>query len=199
MNFGIVILFGLILLKLVYAQTDELSSSNKYCTIRSQQYPDEYLYSSKDQIASSFKIKVFVNRANERYLKTIDQIGWVLAPITDDTFNIISLKYKEILCQMDDSKKVNTYRLDTEDDILKTSPKCIWKISQIDYDGIDYMIKNVYSGQELTAAADLMKTGKLFRRNVYTLVSSESVSKESHWSMECFEDFEDLMKSITKF
>jgi hypothetical protein len=187
----------LFILGLIIIAKTEIDNS-KYCTIKSQQYPDEYLYSSKEQIASSFRVKVFVNRANERYLKTIDQIGWILVPVSEDAFNIISLKYNEILCEMDDGKKVNTYRLNGENDALKASQKCEWTIRQIDYDGSDYIIENVHSGQYLSTGVDLMKTGKFFRRNVYTHVSNEIVTKESHWRMECFVDLEDLVRSFVE-
>ena len=64
-----------------------------YCGIKSSEYPDEFLYSIKNLDArDNFKVKVFTNRPNDRFVKSIDQLS-LSSQNSFDTFNLMSVKY----------------------------------------------------------------------------------------------------------
>ena len=166
-----------------------------FCLIKNIEYPDEFLYSSKElDISDNYKRKVFTNPANEYFMKSFDQMGWIFLPVngTNDTFNLLNAKYYEHLCASDNHleifnyrRKVNTYRLNNDN--LKKNKKCMWKL-ELTSKGINrFIIRNVHFKQPLYAASDLLKTAKSKRRNVYTWYKNPD-SRQFIWYIYCFEE-----------
>ena len=142
-------------------------NSPSFCLIKNIEYPDEFLYSSKElDISDNYKRKVFTNPANEYFMKSFDQMGWIFLPVngTNDTFNLLNAKYYEHLCASDNHleifnyrRKVNTYRLNNDN--LKKNKKCMWKLHPVDSNQT-YTIWNMNYKEPLYAASFLFKTSK---------------------------------------
>lgn len=199
----------------------EMSKVNKklspesvsYCAIKNIKYDDEFLYSFKDyDLNSNFNIKVFTNRVDNRFVKR-NQMAWILVKSmqSPNGFNMISLKYNQILCELessynvlDSTRKVTTYRLNEEESI-KMNPECVWKITSDDWK--QFRIVNSYSEQDLTDSSSFQRLSHTKRRNVFTQsVGSEeqtslvnNSSSSSLWNFVCFPDSAALLEFLHGF
>ena len=153
-----------------------------YCLIKSYEYKDEFLYSSRQTRTTVYGMerKVYVNTPNFKTFITLDEVRWVFKPIesTNNTYNIkVSRHDDEYLCsddqRVDFLKKKRPIHLKKFIDFKNSvSEKCEWKL--IDLGDRMFHILNVYYKEPLYVASSFLPSAS--GKNIYITKGSKTDS-----------------------